>query len=202
MFGGMQVLHRIHCQVQNDVADSKARQGFLTRQHDSAGKGGRHQKHFATATKFVNVPQRGLLESCLRMHQLKVVAHTLNFRSLFVFRYSLFINIHSLRIAFAAFSHAFFSLRRSSFDESLYGSFVTLIAAGLPSEPSDNELQAILLYVSVTFFTVFILNIFIGESQPNKVTIICWQKKTIHLVCLPATFIHRNIIKIKTKIEF
>lgn len=65
-------------------------------------------------------------------------------------------------IAFAAFSHAFFSLRRSSFDESLYGSFVTLIAAGLPSEPSDNELQAILLYVSVTFFTVFILNIFIG----------------------------------------
>eukprot|EP00435_Cladocopium_sp_Y103_P057108 s3038_g19.t1 len=65
-------------------------------------------------------------------------------------------------IAFAAFSHAFFSLKRSSFDDSLYGSFVTLIAAGLPSEPSHNELQAILLYVSVTFFTVFILNIFIG----------------------------------------
>lgn len=65
-------------------------------------------------------------------------------------------------IAFLAFSHAFFSLKNGKFKGSVYGTFVILMTAGLPSEPSDNELESMLLYVSVTFFTVFILNIFIG----------------------------------------
>ncbi|CAK9006930.1 unnamed protein product [Durusdinium trenchii] len=65
-------------------------------------------------------------------------------------------------VAFAAFSHAFFILQPESFSISIYGTFVTLMTAGLPEEPSPNLLESGLLYIAVTFFTVFILNIFIG----------------------------------------
>ena len=47
-------------------------------------------------------------------------------------------------------------------DLSLYNSFVTLITAGLPDEPKTDPLEAALLYLAVTVFTVVILNIFIG----------------------------------------
>ncbi len=47
-------------------------------------------------------------------------------------------------------------------DFSVYNSFVTLITAGLPGEPNQDPLEAGLLYLAVTVFTVVILNIFIG----------------------------------------
>lgn len=65
-------------------------------------------------------------------------------------------------VAFGAWSHAFFSLQGGSLDLSVYNSFVTLITAGLPGEPNTDPLEAALLYLAVTVFTVVILNIFIG----------------------------------------
>ncbi|CAE7830473.1 unnamed protein product [Symbiodinium sp. CCMP2592] len=65
-------------------------------------------------------------------------------------------------IAFGAFSHAFFFLGADSLDKSIYSSFITLITAGMPDEPEGDMLDVGLLYMSVTFFSVFILNIFIG----------------------------------------
>lgn len=62
-------------------------------------------------------------------------------------------------VAFAAFSHAFFILQPESFSISIYGTFVTLMTAGLPEEPSPNLLESGLLYIAVTFFTVFILSL-------------------------------------------
>ena len=65
-------------------------------------------------------------------------------------------------LAFLAFTHAFFSLQGGPLTLSLYGSFVTLITAGMPGELSDDALEAVLLYLAVSVFTIIILNIFIG----------------------------------------
>ena len=137
------------------------------------------------------------------MHQLKVVAHTLNFRSLFVFRYSLFINIHSLRIAFAAFSHAFFfpetfipSMSRST-DLSW-----PWLPRGYHRNPATTSFKRSCSmcrwHSSRSSFWISSLE----NLSQTKSQLFAGRKKTIHLVCLLATFIHRNIIKIKTKIEF
>ena len=65
-------------------------------------------------------------------------------------------------VAFGAWAHAFFFLQKGSLKSSMYGSYVTLITAGLPGALDEDPLEASLLLIAVTIFTVVVLNIFIG----------------------------------------
>lgn len=67
-------------------------------------------------------------------------------------------------VSFCAFMHAFYYVwANNNVDEVIYRSFSTLITAELPSRPQEKSLLEVLLtYGAVIFFSIFILNIFIG----------------------------------------
>ncbi|CAE8635669.1 unnamed protein product, partial [Polarella glacialis] len=90
-------------------------------------------------------------------------------------------------VAFGAFTHAFYEVQASGGEAMFrrlkhgggggarghssnsdfwptifFESFSTLIVAGLPESPDGDVLELLLVYFAVLFFTVFILNIFIG----------------------------------------
>eukprot|EP00930_Biecheleria_cincta_P004974 TRINITY_DN1058_c0_g1_i1.p1 TRINITY_DN1058_c0_g1~~TRINITY_DN1058_c0_g1_i1.p1 ORF type:complete len:833 (-),score=117.70 TRINITY_DN1058_c0_g1_i1:183-2627(-) len=69
-------------------------------------------------------------------------------------------------IAFGSFTHAFYLVNGSSqnlYPDVFLESFTTLITASLPSTPDeDSSLKLILVLAAVMYFSVFILNIFIG----------------------------------------
>ncbi|CAE8636699.1 unnamed protein product [Polarella glacialis] len=69
-------------------------------------------------------------------------------------------------VAFGAFTHAFYSLRGQGkekfWPDTFFSSFSTLITAALPAKPNIDWLELLTVYASILFFTVFILNIFIG----------------------------------------
>lgn len=74
-------------------------------------------------------------------------------------------------VAFCAFTHAFYLVNGGPKVENMmdivFETFATLITAALPPDISSdfssaNQVKLILCIVSVSFFTVFILNIFIG----------------------------------------
>lgn len=69
-------------------------------------------------------------------------------------------------VAFGSFTHAFYLVNGSSqnlYPDVFLESFATLITAGLPADPNeDSALKLILVLAAVMYFSVFILNIFIG----------------------------------------
>ncbi|CAE7582147.1 unnamed protein product [Symbiodinium natans] len=68
-------------------------------------------------------------------------------------------------VCFAALTHAMHTVQANPgglWSETVYHAFTTLIAQGLPEQPPADRLELMLLYGGVLFFSVFVLNIFIG----------------------------------------
>eukprot|EP00913_Durusdinium_trenchii_P022440 g21078.t2 len=83
-------------------------------------------------------------------------------------------------LGFCAFSHAMYVVRTRAdewWPQTLWHSFTTLITQGLPKDPPEDQLELIVLYGSVLFFSVFVMNIFIGVISEQYAS----EKKQVHL---------------------
>eukprot|EP00435_Cladocopium_sp_Y103_P023774 s1459_g5.t1 len=68
-------------------------------------------------------------------------------------------------LGFCAFSHAMCAVQVTPehlWPHTFWYSFTTLITQGLPEHPPDDYLELMLLYGGVLFFSIFVMNIFIG----------------------------------------
>ena len=68
-------------------------------------------------------------------------------------------------LGFCAFSHAMCAVQVTPehlWPHTFWYSFTTLITQGLPEQPPDDYLELMLLYGGVLFFSIFVMNIFIG----------------------------------------
>eukprot|EP00439_Symbiodinium_sp_Y106_P036990 s4334_g4.t1 len=68
-------------------------------------------------------------------------------------------------VGFCALTHAMYAVQVEAnhlWPDTLFDTFTTLITQGLPEKPPDDILELLVLYGGVLFFSVFVLNIFIG----------------------------------------
>ena len=68
-------------------------------------------------------------------------------------------------LGFCAFSHAMCAVQVTPehlWPHTFWYSFTTLITQGLPEQPPEDYLELMLLYGGVLFFSIFVMNIFIG----------------------------------------
>eukprot|EP00435_Cladocopium_sp_Y103_P009951 s1268_g2.t1 len=68
-------------------------------------------------------------------------------------------------LGFCAFSHAMCAVQVTPdhlWPRTFWYSFTTLITQGLPENPPDDYIELLLLYGGVLFFSIFVMNIFIG----------------------------------------
>lgn len=68
-------------------------------------------------------------------------------------------------VGFCTLSHAMYTVQLKPehlWPQSVFHTFDTLITQGLPKEPPRDMLQLSLLYAGVLFFSIFVMNIFIG----------------------------------------
>eukprot|EP00435_Cladocopium_sp_Y103_P027121 s683_g6.t1 len=68
-------------------------------------------------------------------------------------------------VGFCTLSHAMYTVQlkpQHLWPKTLFHTFDTLITQGLPKEPPHDMLQLSLLYTGVLFFSIFVMNIFIG----------------------------------------
>ena len=68
-------------------------------------------------------------------------------------------------VGFCALTHAMYTVQVEAnhlWPDTLFDTFTTLITQGLPEKPPDDILELLVLYGGVLFFSVFVLNIFIG----------------------------------------
>ena len=77
-------------------------------------------------------------------------------------------------MCFAALTHAMYTVQVSPsylWPETIYDVFTKLIVQGLPEQLPEDRLELMLLYGGVLFFSIFVLNIFIGvigEQYSNE----------------------------------
>lgn len=68
-------------------------------------------------------------------------------------------------VGFCAFTHAMYTVQEQPtqlWPDTFFEGFSTFITQGLPGRPPDDPLELLLMYAGVSFFSVFVLNIFIG----------------------------------------
>jgi len=68
-------------------------------------------------------------------------------------------------VGFCALTHAMYTVQTKAYHlwpTTLFHTFTTLITQGLPEDPPADGLELLVLYAGVLFFSVFVLNIFIG----------------------------------------
>eukprot|EP00931_Biecheleriopsis_adriatica_P035920 TRINITY_DN20706_c0_g1_i1.p1 TRINITY_DN20706_c0_g1~~TRINITY_DN20706_c0_g1_i1.p1 ORF type:complete len:886 (+),score=170.32 TRINITY_DN20706_c0_g1_i1:54-2711(+) len=68
-------------------------------------------------------------------------------------------------VGFCALTHAMYTVQESPqrlWPDTLFEGFSTLITQGLPGRPPADTLELLVMYGGVLFFSVFVLNIFIG----------------------------------------
>eukprot|EP00930_Biecheleria_cincta_P068184 TRINITY_DN5537_c0_g5_i1.p1 TRINITY_DN5537_c0_g5~~TRINITY_DN5537_c0_g5_i1.p1 ORF type:complete len:910 (+),score=129.48 TRINITY_DN5537_c0_g5_i1:116-2845(+) len=68
-------------------------------------------------------------------------------------------------VGFCAMTHAMYTVQEQPtqlWPDTFFQGFSTLITQGLPEHPPDDTLELLLMYAGVSFFSIFVLNIFIG----------------------------------------
>ncbi|CAJ1345665.1 unnamed protein product [Effrenium voratum] len=104
-------------------------------------------------------------------------------------------------VGFCALTHASYAVQvhpDHMWPDTLFQSFTLLITQGLPEHPPSDSLELLVLYVGVLFFSIFVLNIFIGviseqySNEKAKVNLMfqsvrasCCLTFLLRLCCLP-----------------